>query len=497
LNIRIFLTQPFSVLDLCDVVQTLKKNLENSRPQNTVSRLRTETNFNARNAALLTRLWAMCSSGILRIHDNTSNLDNWVTLSNGGLVGRDGWPLLQKMLQIDVELSFDEQSVQEAGDRSRLGQELFSLVRDPGQRRFASEHKFDALAPTGLISAAMGLQITEELRQILALANGQVTLGELMARINVSPESVGADLHALKTLNLVTIQPPVSKPRKIRGNERAGRVRKRRDNHASRVVSNNLNPASQSVSSVSQNRALKKTSSPQIDVVALRKRLTRELNDLKSAKPANVLGVPSDADIEVIDEIASRMDQFYQGIVQNSSLPVEVRQMARSVQRLVTQAHKRLGEDAQFQASAVNSKVAEAEAPPPNINEKDLPLEERLLLRGELLIGSKNWEKADQVLSQAHKIRIDHPKILALLGWSRFKNPTHDKDKRTSEARDLLSLAVQFDPKNAHAQFYLSQIFLEQGEKDLAFKLVERAVRLQPGEQEFRRCLMSMSQNQG
>ena len=105
-----------------------------------------------------------------------------------------------------------------------------------------------------------------------------------------------------------------------------------------------------------------------------------------------------------------------------------------------------------------------------------------LLAMGLELIAKKDWQRADRVLTKAHKQRIGHASTLANLAWARLHNSSRPADKRREDARDYLLLAEQFDSSDAQIQTMLARFLLDDGDPVAALKRARRAARLSPGD---------------
>ena len=164
------------------------------------------------------------------------------------------------------------------------------------------------------------------------------------------------------------------------------------------------------------------------------------------------------------------MHRRYAELAGRTDLDPESRTIAQKMVKRVDQARRNFNFDATLKTggSAGGGGVADEV--------------EEWLIEGKALLVKREWAAADTVLARAHYKRIDHPAVLANLGWARLHNPDVDAETRTEEGRDFLLLAEQFDPMDADGQFYLAQVLLAANRLEAAEERAERAAKAAPSD---------------
>ncbi|MEL6345025.1 MAG: response regulator [Myxococcota bacterium] len=538
LNARDFLPQPFSVLDFVDTLRRLERqsprnNTRRTEPGSTSHHpirggFRSDQDPSEKNIGVLAKLWRNRASGVLRVHSDAGMTEGWLTLKAGGPSHASDWSLLQPLLY-GGELDFERAAVDGQGDWLGMGRVLFEAVRNANRSSFAEGNLYEALLCTVPVETILTLPLSGEMRRIVQTADGVMTLGELIARNGADTTQISQELYALQQLKLVALQPPLSRsprtdsvseaPRPAPSHRRTPHRPPRSTVTASRYEPSSLpreahslsatpsaapvtrpaprpprtlsaisSPArkppfprgstsSTRVRSMSRSRSTSRTAirlgRTIQDPEQLRKRLGQELERLQSERPAVVLGVPADAEPRIVRAAARRMRKRYAIFAEDPSLEDEIRQMAGKLKSLVEGAYKRLrkGDNQPSNRDSGASTTID---------------EDMLLREGVRLISLNEWERADQILSKAHRMRIDHIAILAHLGWARFHNPTLDTVAREEEARDLLMLAAQFDPDDADTLFFLVKVLIHFGQVEDAQHRLERALTTHPADKRFR-----------
>lgn len=216
------LSRPFGALDLLERVEGVVRRVRSSgAARGGPSRAEAPpvaTDLRAspgdpRVLSLLARLWASRASGVLTIEQG--GVERLVRMAQGGIVDQDGKALVFAALRGGAEVRFEPGDVGDRGDPAALGDLLWRVARDPRQTRFGNEHRFEALSRTPWTNAALTLPIGDGTRRLLSAADGQATLGELIARGAMDAESVSVDIHALRQLRLVVLQAPVTRARRV------------------------------------------------------------------------------------------------------------------------------------------------------------------------------------------------------------------------------------------------------------------------------------------
>ena len=490
-----------------------------------------------RNLSLLTRLWATRATGTLRVAHGASGVDGWASLSRGGSTDPESTRLISTAL-IGGELVFEPGAVDSIGDWEAMADLLWRAARDPTQRSFALENRFQALSKTQWSGLLMSLPLAPATRRLLANINPTSTLGEAIARSGVDDELVSPDLYALSRMRIVamgaplpaagadaahgieqggaarraegsgpTSTPPSSTPRSTSRSaggpsvgapvggghsglatlpgSRAGGSVTTRSAYSSRVGASapprasgphsttSLTPGSMgrtrssagirgaptSAGSGVTSTAANARARDRINTVL--RYLRGEVNNLGSAPPAVLLGVPVDASNELMLEASQRLRARYQGMIDDPALDAEAHKLATQMLERVDEAARNFGKARSAAAAGTMD-------------------EERLLTMARELIAARQWDQAERVLTRARQLKADHVGVLANLGWARLHNPVRGASERATAAEEMLALAEQFDPQHAEGQYYLAELLYRLGEYARALPRAERAERAAP-----------------
>lgn len=520
------LVRPYGALDLLDRVDSVARRVRASTAERGGPRPEAPA-FDPRTLSLLARLWASRATGLLVIEQ--AGAEHTVRLAQGGLTDPEARALVFAALRGSAELRFEAADLGERGDPAMLGELLWRAARDPRQTRLASEHRYEALSRTPWTNAALTLPIGDPVRRLLSAADGQATLGELIARLAVDAESASIDLHALRQLRLVVFQAPVTRARKVSdhrpdvsappapqpaagGNEtialnvwhdpstqpgarsipptpaggagtsagarEPGRGGDARLHSSSSDGHTTLSERRRAAIASSLRSALGHTGLPTATATAT----ATGTSNLLSRNRASIAQVMKSLERD-LDVVRAAPPAVVLSIPADSP-PDQVRKAAeRHRQRYLTmERDEQLPAEARQLARDVLRRVEEAErdwgrASVAPVSPMDA---DRLYESGRAQIGRQDWQGAEATLSRARSVRADHAGVLALLGWARFNNTRHGMAERTKDARELLMLAEQFDPNNAEAQYYLAELLYRLGEYDAALPRASRAMKAQP-----------------
>lgn len=179
---------------------------------------------------------------------------------------------------------------------------------------------------------------------------------------------------------------------------------------------------------------------------ALVHRLERELSRLQGATPAEVLGIPKDADRAMVDAVGERMRKRYGDIAEDPRADSRARELSQQVLELVDKAVGRWGHD--FVRAAGDPTTSR---------------EAVILKQAQVLIEAADFARADRMLQKARELAMANPEVLAALGWARFHNSSRPKSAREEEGRDYLLLAEQFDPSDVGISWQVVQVLHRMG----------------------------------
>ena len=197
------------------------------------------------------------------------------------------------------------------------------------------------------------------------------------------------------------------------------------------------------------------------DPDAVRKRLRRELDLLRTSDGWVVLGVPHDAAPEMIQAAGERMRSRYQGIADAST--GETQELALAMLRRVTEALAGL--------VAMLAPVAGESREEPG---------DDAFRSGLRAMAQGDWAIADRRFVAARDQNLDSARNLAHLGWARAHNTEYPADERKAEGMDLLRLAEQFAPEYAEGQYFLAMLLHQAGDGEGALRRLRRALKAEP-----------------
>lgn len=523
------IVRPYGALDLLDRVESVSRRARAVGGERGPGARTEAAAADPRALSLLARLWASRATGLLVIEQGGT--ERTVRLAQGGLTEPEARALVFAALRGSAELRFEAVELGERGDPAMLGELLWRAARDPRQTRLASEHRYEALSRTTWTNAALTLPIGDAVRRLLSAADGQATLGELIARLAVDAESASVDLHALRQLRLVVLQAPVTRVRKVTdhrpdvsappapapaagGNETialnvwhdpstqpggarsippgprgggsgaAGAQPGARE--AGRPGDAPHSQSSDGHTSLSERRRAAIASSLRsalghtggVTATATATATSGALSRNRASIAQVMKGLERDLDV-----VRAAPPAVVLSIPADAPLDQVRKAAERHRQRYLTmERDEHLPAEARQLARDVLRRVEEAERDWGRASVAPVgPLDvDRLFEAGRAQVGRQDWQGAEVTLARARTVRADHAGVLALLGWARFNNTRHGMAERTKDARELLMLAEQFDPNNAEAQYYLAELLYRLGEYDAALPRASRAMKAQP-----------------
>jgi tetratricopeptide (TPR) repeat protein len=115
--------------------------------------------------------------------------------------------------------------------------------------------------------------------------------------------------------------------------------------------------------------------------------------------------------------------------------------------------------------------------------------EESNAVKGHALLNRNEFTAAVKVLEAARVESPSDPKVLADLGWARWK--AREWGKNEDEPEEFLRLALTFEPQNVRALEFLARINIDKGETEKAQKILKRILKLTPGSDWARSALLS------
>jgi CheY-like chemotaxis protein len=496
------LVRPFSVLDLAVLVRGLSPapvHAPVAAPAGTL---------HAENVFKIARLWARGANGVLSVHDDSGG--ELIVLAAGGPVSQDSVPALRRALY-GGRVEFQPCEVDGQGEPGALGAILWEESLNAQSPADPRPSRTTVLVPTRLSEMAARIALPHGLGLVVSSLQGPSGLGRLADQYGFSISYVGEALAALSALGLVTLQHAPAMPNvvggpapvapapafevaKPGGPPRTGgdtpcvlesrpsvSVAPERpfERSAGAGLTWGVGRGTRSVAPRSVPRTAPEAAPPRpppprplprppdaapqplppTDAAALIKRLRREVGLLRSNDAWVVLGVPHDADRDMVQRAGKRMQMRYSELVEKES--GEARELAKAMLDGVMMAAATL---------AASEKVVRPDAPG-----------EEAFRAGLRAMSEGDWATADRRFLAARDENLDSARNLAHAGWARLHNPAVPAAERAAAGLDLLLLAEQLDPSYAEGQYFLASALHRKGDDDGALRRLRRALRAEPG----------------
>lgn len=221
--------------------------------------------------------------------------------------------------------------------------------------------------------------------------------------------------------------------------------------------------------------------------------------------PFVFLGVPEEADDEMVARAASRLARRWREAEHDDSLPEETRARAGELFVGVGYALKLIG-DGRRRANYLRRRktsgellivqggvkegapVAAAQADPPSAAQTTAS---QAFERGRALMEEGDYRAARAYLEQARMEEPSSPDVLAALGWTTWMQ---GGVRVAGDAEDYLRLALTFDGRSVPALTALAKVFLAQSKGEQARPVLKRLIRLQSGATWARRALAELGE---
>ena len=416
-------------------------------------------------ARTLVDVWSRRASGTLRIQAPSGAVD--VLIRDGGLVDTQSIYAVEAALA-GAPAHFEPGPVEGVGDWTLFGNQIFVGCRMVCEESTALGYMSAVPMSTQSTQMARALTLTGPTRRLMGAIDEESELGELLLRIQAAPSEVSSDLEALVLLGFLTLR----RGELIEDSGGSGALdvaTTPQDVHALQGARESTDL--EGLPTIAQSAVASAHDSESPDKV--HERLARELQTIDGAAPPVVLGVPPESGTSLVDEAAARMRDRYARLANDGRLSEETRELAQRIGRLISEAHRHF----------VFVDSSQEEAPEASGHGlADMDRVEVLLDEGRKLIGRGEWAAADAILTEAHRHQLDHPGVLANLGWARLHNPARSEADRSDEGRDFLLLGEQFDPTDAEGQYFLAQYLLASNMLQAASERARRAKDAAPGD---------------
>ena len=224
--------------------------------------------------------------------------------------------------------------------------------------------------------------------------------------------------------------------------------------------------------------------------------------------PFVFLGVPEDADDEMVSRAAARLARRWREAKNDESLPEETRTRAGELVGGVGNALKLLGDEHRranyLRRRALSGDllispggvkegppVSTARAEPQPAATTPAP---QAFERGQALMEEGDYRSARAYLEQARMEEPSSPEVLAALGWTTWMQ---GGARVAGDAEDYLRLALTFDGRSIPALTALSKVLLAQDKGEQARPVLKRLIRLQSSATWARRALSELGDPAG
>ena len=224
---------------------------------------------------------------------------------------------------------------------------------------------------------------------------------------------------------------------------------------------------------------------------ALRERLLGTLAAMKRMDFFELLGLRHDAAADDVRRAHRELVREYHLDKFVGSSSAEVRELARSIQELLTSARDTLVDGAaraeyrmQLGSGGVRHEVGEAVG--------RMLQAESTFRRGQQLLAAGDAAAARALFDEAVQLQPEEGEFVAYLAWARFQEGLGDAE-RAEAARVELERATRLSPTLERAHLYLGQVLKALGQAEEATRAFERALECNPSSAEALRELSILS----
>jgi len=212
------------------------------------------------------------------------------------------------------------------------------------------------------------------------------------------------------------------------------------------------------------------------DVTRARRLLERKQEDVDNRDHFGVLGVPSDAASDVIQQAYFGLAKlFHPDKIDRESLTPDEVERGRVIFEFMTESYNLL-QDAGQRAALARGNAGDSG--PKKRNSSD---EARIFShKGLKMLRMRDWERAEMYLRQAISREPDNSEFLCQIGWATFNNMERVESERIEEARNYWIKALEKDDKSVDANYYMSLYFKSTGETFKQSKHLKKALDYKP-----------------
>jgi len=189
------------------------------------------------------------------------------------------------------------------------------------------------------------------------------------------------------------------------------------------------------------------------------------------------LGVKPDDPTEVVDQAYEALarsfhpDRYRQRPEEDRRLAQEIFDRLTEGHRVLRDASRRRTYDAKLERQRPNEQV---------VGQVSTGAARELYDVGMQHLRANRHREAVDALRQAARMLPDQADFRAALGWALFREAPADARAGRAARAELLR-AIQLDPKNHRARYYLGHFYAQSGQADLAIAEFEKLLELDPG----------------
>jgi len=212
------------------------------------------------------------------------------------------------------------------------------------------------------------------------------------------------------------------------------------------------------------------------DVARARRLIERKQEDVDSRDHFGVLGVPTDAAPDVIQQAYFGLAKlFHPDKIDREDLTPEELERARVIFEFMTESYNIL-QDAGKRAALSRGSGAEG------IGKKRSSVDEARIFshKATKMLRMRDWEKAEMYLRQAISREPENCEFLCQIGWATFNNMDRVESERIEEARNFWVKALEKDDKSVDANYYMSLYFKSTGDTFKQSKHLKKALDYKP-----------------
>jgi DNA-binding response OmpR family regulator/DnaJ-domain-containing protein 1 len=330
--------------------------------------------------------------------------------------------------------------------------------------------------------AGQDMGLGDEELQLLQAMDGTRTMGELRELALLPPLDTDRLLYALLAAQMVELRstrrvgPPVTEPTEV------SRVE---------AVTEEISPEGDDGEEPLELDDEVKDGETENEDSALRERLLGTLASMKRMDFFELLGVRRDAPADEVRSAHRELVREYHLDKFVGSSSAEVRELARSLQELLTSARDTLVDASarteyrdQLGSGGVRHEVGEAVG--------RMLQAESTFRRGQQLLAAGDAAGARPLFEEAVQLQPEEGEFVAYLGWARFQENPQALDQ-AQVSRAALEHATHLSPTLEKAHLFLGFVLKALGRAEEATRAFERAVECNPSSAEALRELSILS----